>query len=322
MNSSLVSIIIPTFNRAELIGETLDSVMAQTNPNWECILVDDGSIDDTVQRIQNYLKKDQRFKLYYRPNDYLPGGNGARNFGLKKSNGSYIQWFDSDDLMEPNYLEKQVENIRKTNADFSICLMQRYNHDFSVLQRKAKLNIIQTSLYVDFVCRKVKAFLQTILWKREFINDFSLDENLLKSQEYDFLARVFFSANKNFTLLNESLVKVRRHQDSITGEDILTNKEKLVSGLKVRENILNNITTNSFAKKTQLNYLFLYLQFLKNAIISKRAFIFYKYLFKCFKVRQINAWILIFKIAISYPLFLLTKKGATFYATTINKLRS
>ena len=71
-NNPLVSIIIPTYNRAHLIGETLDSVLAQTYQNWECIIVDDGSSDNTDDVVNDYVKKDPRFKYYYRPDEHLP----------------------------------------------------------------------------------------------------------------------------------------------------------------------------------------------------------------------------------------------------------
>jgi len=101
----LISIIIPTYNRAHLIGETLDSIIAQTYQNWECIVVDDGSDDDTEEVMKSYIQNDNRIYYYHRPEEHLPGGNGARNFGFEKSTGEYIQWFDSDDLMEPNSIK-------------------------------------------------------------------------------------------------------------------------------------------------------------------------------------------------------------------------
>jgi glycosyltransferase involved in cell wall biosynthesis len=93
-DSPLVSIIIPTYNRAHLIGETLDSVLAQTYQNWECIVVDDGSSDNTDKVVGKYVQKDSRFKYYHRPDEHLPGGNGARNYGFKMSKGEYVNWFD------------------------------------------------------------------------------------------------------------------------------------------------------------------------------------------------------------------------------------
>ena len=103
----MVSIIIPTFNRAELIGETLDSILAQTYSDWECIIVDDGSTDNTHEIVTAYQKKDARFQFDHRPTDRLSGGNAARNYGFKISKGNFIQFFDSDDIMEPDHLEKR-----------------------------------------------------------------------------------------------------------------------------------------------------------------------------------------------------------------------
>ena len=116
-DSPLISIIIPAYNRAHLIGETLDSIIAQTYKNWECIVVDDGSSDHTERILQNYCAKDSRFKFYHRPENHLPGGNGARNYGFEKSKGEYIQWFDSDDIMSPSKMEYQVAALQNKQVD-------------------------------------------------------------------------------------------------------------------------------------------------------------------------------------------------------------
>lgn len=118
----LVSIIIPTYNRADLISETLDSILAQTYHNWECIVVDDGSTEDNVKIISEYVNKDVRFKLYNRPEERKPGGCGARNFAFEKSKGQYIKWLDSDDLLEPFLLQKEIEIfIQHPDVDFVYC---------------------------------------------------------------------------------------------------------------------------------------------------------------------------------------------------------
>ena len=73
MNDSLVSIVIPNYNRANLIGETLDSIIQQTYENWECIIVDDRSTDGSIEIIKNYSNKDPRFLLIERPQEYSKG---------------------------------------------------------------------------------------------------------------------------------------------------------------------------------------------------------------------------------------------------------
>ena len=110
----LVSIIIPTYNRVHLIGETLDSIIAQTYQNWECIVVDDGSTDGTDELMAAYVGQDSRFQYHHRPEERLSGGNAARNYGFEMSKGEYINWFDSDDLMHSEKLEKQVKTLHNS----------------------------------------------------------------------------------------------------------------------------------------------------------------------------------------------------------------
>src|SRR6187431_937929 len=99
MSFQVISIIIPTYNRANLIGETLDSILAQTYQNWECIIVDDGSDDNTEEVVNSYVKKDSRFQYHQRPHDRPRGGNAARNYGFELSKGEFVNWFDDDDVM-------------------------------------------------------------------------------------------------------------------------------------------------------------------------------------------------------------------------------
>lgn len=109
MQNPLVSIIIPTYNRAHLIGETLDSVLEQTYTNWECIVVDDGSTDDTLAIIQKYIEKDRRFSFFFRPETKPKGASSSRNYGLFQSKGELIIFLDSDDWLLPICLTQRVK---------------------------------------------------------------------------------------------------------------------------------------------------------------------------------------------------------------------
>ena len=101
----LVSIIIPCYNQAEYLSETLDSVLAQSYPNWEGVIVNDGSTDKTDEVAGCYCKKDPRFKYVKQENKGL---SSARNTGIARSSGEYILPLDSDDIIAPTYLEKIV----------------------------------------------------------------------------------------------------------------------------------------------------------------------------------------------------------------------
>ncbi|MCA1744718.1 MAG: glycosyltransferase, partial [Bacteroidales bacterium] len=117
----LVSVIIPTFNREHLIGETLESVLKQTYNNWECLIVDDGSTDRTRELVEGYVQLDGRFSYYRRP-DYMPkGANACRNFGFEISRGDYVNWFDDDDIMHPEKLQIQVEALHPSSFNVTVC---------------------------------------------------------------------------------------------------------------------------------------------------------------------------------------------------------
>ena len=129
-----VSIIIPTFNSSKYLKATLNSVLSQTYANWECILVDDGSIDLTETISENYREKDNRFHLYKRP-DHLPKGpSSARNYGVTKAQGEYLIFLDADDLLASTCLENRVAQFQQNpECDFLVFQMERFLNepDFS-----------------------------------------------------------------------------------------------------------------------------------------------------------------------------------------------
>lgn len=106
MNS--ISIVIPTYNREKLLQKTLDSIIAQTNPNWECIVVDDHSTDNTMDLLQEYHDKDSRIR--FAKNTHRKGAPGARNTGLELTKNDWVMFFDSDNLMYDNLIETVMKN--------------------------------------------------------------------------------------------------------------------------------------------------------------------------------------------------------------------
>src|SRR5690606_2852819 len=108
IDAALISIIIPTYNRAHIIGETLDSILAQTYTHWECIVVDDGSTDGTAHLMAGYMERDTRFRYYHRPVERPKGPCSCRNYGFEQSKGDYVNFFDSDDLLMLEALEKAL----------------------------------------------------------------------------------------------------------------------------------------------------------------------------------------------------------------------
>lgn len=111
-----VSIIVPCYNQAVFLPETLDSVLAQTYQNWECIIVNDGSPDNTDEVAKMYCEKDNRFKYLYKQNGGL---SSARNAGVRASSGEYVLPLDSDDIIGAEYLELAVQ-VLNTNSKIAV----------------------------------------------------------------------------------------------------------------------------------------------------------------------------------------------------------
>lgn len=213
-DTPLVSVIIPTYNRAHLFGETIDSVLAQTYQNWECIVVDDGSTDNTKTIVAEYSKNDSRFQYFSRPNNKKKGANACRNYGLEKSKGDYIQWFDSDDLMHPKKLEIKIKYALSENADIVVdahTTINRIN-----LTNTPKLEIFESAdFYVEYILGKKPVITNDVMVRRSMVASHRFDENLHKAQEYEFFSRLFEQKLK-YCFIDLPLTYYRESKDSIS----------------------------------------------------------------------------------------------------------
>ena len=161
-----VSIIIPSFNREELIVKTLDSIKKQTHSSWECIVVDDGSIDNTLEVVRAYNNEDNRFKLYKRPSGSIKGAPTCRNIGLNKAKGDFIIFLDSDDTLMPKCLENRINKIKDNNAlDFLV-----FPTGIAKEDRVIKKDIpVKKNYLKEFLEYKLPWSIMCPIWKRDFI---------------------------------------------------------------------------------------------------------------------------------------------------------
>lgn len=120
----LVSVIIPSYNSGAFVESTLNCVISVSYPNWECIVVDDGSTDNSLQIINNFCKGDSRFKVVQQPNS---GPSVARNTAIAHSNGKYILPLDADDLISDSYIGKAVEILEaRPNVKVVYALAEKF----------------------------------------------------------------------------------------------------------------------------------------------------------------------------------------------------
>lgn len=109
----VISIVTPMYNGGRFVAQTIESVLAQTYPHWEMLIVDDGSKDDSPEIVGAYSARDPRIKLIRQPNS---GSAAARNNALRRARGRYICFLDADDLWDPEFLARQIAFIQEKAA--------------------------------------------------------------------------------------------------------------------------------------------------------------------------------------------------------------
>lgn len=216
---NFVSIIIPTYNRADLIGETLDSILAQTYKNWECLIVDDHSSDNTQAEVSQFTNKDSRIQYHLRPGNRPKGANSCRNYGFELSKGEFINWFDSDDLMHPDFIKEKLNCIKKDNADFVISKTLGFAHpktqdikeDYSEFYTYEQYPVT----HYNYVSQLVNWLTYDFFCKRALVADLRFNEHLMSAQEYNFFCQVTLKS-VNCRVLDQVLTLRRLHANSIT----------------------------------------------------------------------------------------------------------
>jgi teichuronic acid biosynthesis glycosyltransferase TuaG len=136
MEKALVSIITPSFNSEKFIAGTIQSVQNQTHQNWEMIIVDDCSTDQTVSVIQQFVKNDDRIRLFQL--DKNSGAGIARETALSKAKGDYIAFLDADDLWKPLKLEKQLQFLKENKAHFTFSYYDCIDEQGNALNRRVE----------------------------------------------------------------------------------------------------------------------------------------------------------------------------------------
>ena len=205
----LVSVIIPTFNRWPMLGEAVDSVLAQTVSGYELIVVDDGSTDGTARRLQDYGERLTVLTPSRR------GVAAARNLGVSRSAGRYLAFLDSDDLWQPRKLQRQIDFMEQ-NPDVEICQTEEIWIRNGVRvnprrkHRKPSGDIFRPSLALCLVSPSA------VMMRRELFEHVGgFDESLPVCEDYDLWLRI--SKDTEVPLIPEALVTRRGgHADQLS----------------------------------------------------------------------------------------------------------
>ena len=209
-----------TYNRANFILETLKSIQNQTFSNWECLIIDDGGTDNTLEVIAPILAEDTRFKFSKRPGDYKKGLPGCRNYGLDLAKGNYIIFFDDDDIVHPQNLELCVLELSNREIYFCRYLQEvffndfHYNYDYSTTYSYIEIGkndvekILKYQIFFNSCC---------VMWKKQCFTENRFIETLMYAEEWELYSRII-SSGYNGISIDKRLFYARKHRYSLTGE--------------------------------------------------------------------------------------------------------
>lgn len=201
MNTPLISIIIPVYQAERYLHRCMESVLAQTYPNWECILIDDGSLDNSGKICQDYSAKDTRIHIIHQNN---AGASSARNAGIESSQGDFLCFIDADDYVTPDYISSMY-NEMESNVDLifqGITHLQGEKTTLLGFKEKKIYSVDSSCKFFDeyslfrFCGSYCKLFRRTIIEQ----NHIRYSKNIICAEDYDFLLRYLIHC-ENFKVL-------------------------------------------------------------------------------------------------------------------------
>lgn len=245
----MVSIITPTYNAGRFIEETIKSVINQTYTDWEMIIVDDCSNDNTVELVNSYCLLDNRIKLYRL--GINSGAAVARNLGLENAKGRFIAFLDSDDLWDTNKLEKQLSFMLEHNYGFSFTGYRLISE--SGISLNKEINIPDKIDYNDLLGNTIIGCL-TVIIDKDIVGNFSMP--LLRAGQDT--ATWLSILKKGYTAygFNEVLASYRKVEGSVSSNKI--------KALKRTWNIYRNVENLGILRSSCF-----FAKYVKNAILKR-----------------------------------------------------
>lgn len=218
-NIGLVSIIVPVYNSAKFLNFSLQSLIDQTYPYWQAILINDGSTDNSLEILRKFAAKDERFSVVNKENG---GVSSARNAGLEKACGEYIVFFDPDDMLYPQFLEIMLKALKNNDSDFVWCKMKNCaeDEDLSFCQKYKQYTLINFKYPLERLILKhrprVPIVVTAKIFKRKILQNKFFDVDFKQmAEDFDFSLNLFQYAGK-ITYVKNHLLAYRQNSASLT----------------------------------------------------------------------------------------------------------
>lgn len=253
-----ISLIMPVYNGEKYILNSIESVLEQSFQNFEVIIVNDHSVDDTLKILEKNYKSNYKIRIF---DNVGKGVSSARNYGITKARGKYIMFLDSDDIIKKNCLQVCVDNIEKYNVD-----VVKFNFD-KLLKNKIiknkfifneKITIVNKN---DFSEKIYPIFLESYhlntVWgqliKKESIKDIYFDEDLIMGEDLKFNISLYSKVNKTL-YINENLIIYRYNSNSTTKTlEIEIVKKRIYDVCKAYFSLYEIANDNNFLNKLYLD---------------------------------------------------------------------
>lgn len=225
MNNPKISVIVPVYNVERYLRKCLDSIIAQTFSDWECICVDDGSPDNSGKILDEYAAKDKRFVIIHKENG---GVSSARNAGLDMARGEYITFCDSDDWVEADWLLVQYTDI--VSEDFDVCICGFYGKG---KQKRKVLNQIAAKTSI-FAQNGIGGYSFLRLIRRKNIDIVRYDTSIAYLEDSEFFYRLFDNCDK-ILWTNKPLYHYENNSESVTR--VYSISKAAVTGVAILEKL-------------------------------------------------------------------------------------
>ncbi|WP_407856661.1 glycosyltransferase family 2 protein [Enterococcus hailinensis] len=261
-----ISIIVPVYKVEKYLEKCVDSILAQTFTDFELILVDDGSPDNSGTICDEYAKKDPRVKVIHKENGGL---SSARNAGINIAKGKYLGFIDSDDYIADDMYEILYKNIVKYNADISsIELISVYNDQFSLKRHSSTVKVLNQEQVMRSVLEGTcfYAYAWNKLYRRELFETIRFPQG--RTFEDAFIIMKLLSISKKFVVSNLEKYYYVRHKNSIMGSNFSKKTFDVIDAWKENKNDVLRLypeLADSYRKRTCWSYFFV----LDKALLSR-----------------------------------------------------
>ena len=256
----LISIIVPIYNVENYLRHCLESIQNQTYQNFECLLINDGSSDNSAEICREYVEKDSRFRYFEKENG---GVSSARNLGIERSKGQYITFIDSDDWVDSDYLELLYMKINEYNADLAVLTYKQYSMNDGCFY----LHVWEQDYYEKYYTGNellnslpnLENYDSTFnvswgkLFKRNFLETATFNEQRIMGEDLEFNFKIFLQI-KSCIYLNKALYNFRQHHLSTRARKI--SDKYLMDNVEIRLGRLpfligKTVDTNLYLAKTK-----------------------------------------------------------------------